>query len=213
MVEPLTVPPLGAGEVHVWTSQLSPDVTALARLLSDDEHARAGRYRFDVDRRRFIAARGTARRLLGAYAGCNPASLRFHYEPLGRPRLAGGGISFNISHCEERMMMAIRRDGDVGVDVERLRVVAEAESIAGSYFDSEIAEQIRLLGEPERSHLFLRHWTRHEAGGKFLGRGIVGRAELHNNLITLDIACPDRYVAAVALESGSGGLRCHDFRL
>lgn len=213
-MEPLTVPPLGPDEVHVWTCALSPDVTALAALLSEDEHARARRFRFDIHRNRFIAARGTARRLLGAYTGRDAASLRFEYEPLGKPRLADGEVSFNISHCDDRMMMAIRRDGEVGVDVERLRPVADAEDIAGSYFDPGVAEQIRLLPEPERSHLFLRHWTRHEAGGKFLGRGVVAQTEFNNKITTLDLVTQDEHVSAVALEaSAAGGPKCHAFCL
>jgi 4'-phosphopantetheinyl transferase len=213
-MEPLTVPPLGPDEVHVWTCELPPDVAALAGLLSDDEHARARRFRFDVHRRRFIAARGTARRLLGAYTGRDAASLRFEYEPLGKPRLADGGVSFNISHCDDRMMIAIRRDGEIGVDVERLRPVAEAENIAGSYFDPDVAEQIRLLPEPERSHLFLRYWTRHEAGGKFLGRGVVASPEFNNKITTLDLVTEDEHVSAVALEAGAaGGPKCRAFQL
>ncbi len=213
MIEPLTVPPLDRDEVHVWTCDLSPDVTALAALLSDDDHVRAGRFRFDIHRRRFIAGRGTARRLLGAYVGRDPTVLRFEYEPLGRPRLAGGGASFNISHCDDRMMIAIRRHGDVGIDVERLRPVADAETIAVTYFRPEEAERIRLLAEPERSHLFLRHWTRREAVGKFLGQGLVGVIDFHKDIVALDLTTRDEHVAAVALESGPGGPTCRSFRL
>lgn len=210
-MNPLTIPSLAPDEIHVWTCDLAPDAHAYAPLLSEDEHARAKRYRFEIHRNRFIAARGTARRILGAYVERDPASLRFTYEAHGRPRL--DGVSFNISHCEDRMLLAVRKSGDVGVDVERLRVVAEADSIASTYFDAEVAERIRLLSEPERSRLFLRYWTRLEAEGKFLGRGVVGRNDFNTQLTLVDLNPPDEHVAAVAVESGPGGPTCLDFRL
>jgi 4'-phosphopantetheinyl transferase len=208
----MIAPALAVDEVHVWTCDLPSDVSSLAPLLSEDEHARARRFRFDVHRRRYIAARGTVRRLLGAYTHRDAASLRFAYEPLGKPRLDSGEVSFNVSHCDDRMLMAIRRGGEVGVDVERLRPVAGADDIAGSYFAAEEAQQIRSLPEPAKSALFLRHWTRHEARGKFLGRGLVAHPELHT--ITLfDLPTREEHLAAVALEHGSKGLTCQGFRL
>jgi 4'-phosphopantetheinyl transferase len=208
----MNVPSLPAGEVHVWTCDLATDVTQLAPLLSDDEHARARRFRFDVHRRRFIAARGTVRRILGAYVRRDAAALRFAYEPLGKPRLAEGEVSFNVSHCDDRMLLAVRRGGEVGVDVERVRPVADAVDIASTYFAADEAERIRSLSEPERSRLFLRHWTRHEAHGKFLGRGLVAHPELHQ-ITLLDLPTQEEHLAAVALEYGSKGLSCRQFRL
>ena len=208
----MDAPPLAGDEVHVWTCDLATDVSSLAPLLSEDERARARRFRFDVHRRRFIAARGIARRLLGAYAAREAASLRFAYEALGKPRLVGGEVSFNVSHCDDRMLIAIRRDGEVGVDVERLRPVAGAEAIAGRYFPAEEAQQIRSLEEPARSELFLRHWTRHEARGKFLGGGLVAHPEFHK-IMLFDLPTQDEHLAAVALEHGSKGLTCQGFRL
>jgi len=226
-----SIPPLGAHEVHVWSCNLPAEaepVAALASLLSPDEQSRAARFRFDVHRRRFIAARGTARLLLGAYVMRDGASLRFEYEPLGKPRLSGGDVAFNVSHCDDRMLLAVRRGGDIGVDVERIRPIADAESIAGRYFTEEEAERIRSAAEPLRSHFFLRSWTRHEARGKFAGRGVVPVRELHTEVQVLDLATPGEHVAAVALDCGSfnavfdatvqpphyrEGLTCHGFSL
>lgn len=210
--ERLRVPPLGERDVHVWTCELPADVTALAPLLSADEQARAGRFRFDVHRRRFIAARGTLRRLLDAYTGRSAASLRFAYGALGKPRLEGGEASFNVSHCDDRMLLAVRRNGEVGVDVERLRPVADAETIAANFFFAEEAERIRSLPEPDRSELFLRLWTRHEARGKFLGRGMVEHPDFHQ-ITTFDLPTQDGHLAAVAYEHSSEGLQCQWFPL
>jgi 4'-phosphopantetheinyl transferase len=210
--EVTAVPALGEHEVHVWTCDLVHDVTPLVALLSEDELARARRFRFDVHRRRFIAGRGTLRRFLAAYVRRDAALLRFAYGPLGKPRLVGSEASFNVSHCDDRMMFAIRRTGEVGIDVERLRPVTDADAISASFFHSDDAEQIRSLQEPARSELFLRHWTRHEARGKFLGRGVVEHPDFHQ-ITTLDLPTQDAHLAAVAFEHGSEGLLCQEFRL
>ena len=208
----MIAPPLLDGEVHVWTCDLATDVTPLAPLLSEDEHARARRFRFDVHQRRFIAARGTARRILGAYVQRDAASLRFAYEPLGKPRLVDSEVSFNVSHCDDRMLIAVRRGGEVGVDVERLRPVAGAVDIASRHFAADDVERIRSASEPERSHRFLRCWTRSEAHGKFLGRGVVEHPDFHQ-ITLLDLPTQEQHLAAVALEYGSKGLSCRQFRL
>ncbi len=203
---------LAENDLHIWTTDLPTDVTALAPLLSPDEHMRATRFRFDVHRRRFIAARATLRQLLGAYIDRDPRSLRFTYEPLGKPRLADGEVSFNLSHCDDRMMLAIRKSGDVGIDVERVRPVADAAQIASNFFPPDQAELIRSAPEPERSQLFLRHWTRHEACGKYLGRGMVEHTAFHQ-ITMLDLPSQEGHFAAVALEHGLEDLRCQEFRL
>jgi 4'-phosphopantetheinyl transferase len=203
---------LAENDLHIWTCTLPEDITPLTPLLSPDEHTRATRFRFDLHRRRFIAARATLRQLLAAYINKDPKSLRFLYEPLGKPRLADGEVSFNLSHCDDRLMLAIRKSGEVGIDVERIRPVADAEQIAATFFPPEEAEPIRSAAEPERSQLFLRHWTRHEARGKYLGRGLVEDTEFHQ-ITMLDLPTQDGHLAAVAVEYGLEDLRCQEFRL
>lgn len=68
----------GALEAHVWITSLaiSPsEVAVLWHVLAKDERERAGGYRFDIDRRRFIAARGRLRQVLGYYLCIPPGDL------------------------------------------------------------------------------------------------------------------------------------------
>src|SRR6266700_198957 len=83
----LTLPP---GTVHIWQASLDPpaaSVTQLEQLLADDERARAARFRFERDRRRFIVARGILRSLLARYTNCPGAHIVFSYSTKGKPAL------------------------------------------------------------------------------------------------------------------------------
>src|SRR4029077_4829579 len=62
---------------------------ASAALLSDQERARAGRFAFEPDRRRFIVARALLRQLLAARLGVRPEAIELAAGARGKPGLAG----------------------------------------------------------------------------------------------------------------------------
>ena len=62
----------GARDLHVWTVALDQPADVCARLelvLSDDERARARRFVFERDTRRFVVCRAALRRVLAQYTG------------------------------------------------------------------------------------------------------------------------------------------------
>ena len=61
---------LDRNEVHVWQAALDQNESQIAnyhRTLAADERARAERFHFSADRRRFVVARGALRAILGLY--------------------------------------------------------------------------------------------------------------------------------------------------
>lgn len=163
------------GEVDVWQVSLdaSPErVTALLATLSDDERQRAQRFQFDRHRRRFVVARATLRQILAGYTGRPAEALVFTYGTQGKPALVGGGPRFNVSHSEERALIAIAR-AEVGVDVEALREVAGADRIAERFFSLPEREELRALPEARRTEGFFTCWTRKEAYVKARGEGLA----------------------------------------
>jgi len=187
---------MSAVVVHVVPVPPAPDGAADARgadadraLLSADELARADRFVFDRDSRLFVTAHAALRRILGAAVGVAPERLAFELEEHGRPRLAGGGPSFSLSHSGDRALVALgdvdRGDGGgaqrIGVDVERFRDGIDVERFAARNFTPFERAELAALHGAERLRGFFRVWTRKEAYIKALGKG------LHHPLQSFDV--------------------------
>lgn len=168
---------LPESQVHVWAIRLdgSEDrVRRLARVLSRDEMDRANRFRFDVHRHRFIAARSAMRHLLAEYSGVAPEALRFHYGHRGKPDLPDfPWLHFNLSHSEERALLGVTRIAPVGVDVEHLRSMPDLMDIAERFFARGEVERLSQQPSSEHEPCFFRCWTRKEAYLKAIGEGLA----------------------------------------
>jgi 4'-phosphopantetheinyl transferase len=166
-------------EIHIWTARLdsgAADRPAESETLSPEEIDRAGRYRFERDRRRFIVARATLRLLLAGYLDTNPASLRIVSGPRGKPELASGASSwlkFNISRSEDLAVFAIGRDRELGIDVERVRADMDFEPLVDRVLSEAERGSLDQLAPGARRRAFYRYWTRKEAYLKALGIGLA----------------------------------------
>jgi len=170
---------LGNGEIHVWAVNLQVPkvrILALAKTLSHDETARAARFRFDRDRDRFIAGRGLLRTILAHYVNGNPTQLKFDYGPNGKPALSepdrSCGVHLNVAHSDDLFLVAVARHWEIGVDVERIHPVADAESIAERFFTQRESDGWRNLPDSQKLPAFFNLWTRKEAWLKATGDGI-----------------------------------------
>lgn len=166
---------LRPGVVYIWEGRLDvpADVVAAARkLLSARERKRADRFVYDRHRRRYTVAQAHLRRVLGQLTGIPPEKVRFRYEDKGKPFLPGGP-SFNQSHSEDRLMIAVAASGRLGVDIEERRTVRLMLGIADKNFAPDEAARLHAAPANERRRLFFRIWTRKEAFLKALGVGLT----------------------------------------
>jgi 4'-phosphopantetheinyl transferase len=166
-------------EVHVWRAQLelpSSQVQRLRGILTDDEVDRANRFSFEIDRRRFIAARATLRFILSRYITICPGDLRFYYNQYGKPFLApefsSYQLNFNLSHSGSLALYAITRNLEVGVDVEHVRSDFEYEEIAKRFFSVNEVATLRAIPTEKKLDAFYNCWTRKEAYIKAQGKGL-----------------------------------------
>ncbi|MFD0746823.1 4'-phosphopantetheinyl transferase family protein [Phytohabitans flavus] len=106
-------------EVHVWLVRSPLPALVLARLaglLDERERARAGALD-PVRRRRFVAAHGAARLLVGARVGVAPQLVRWTFGPHGKPEV--DGVRVSLSHSGDLAAVALTPARAVGVDVQR----------------------------------------------------------------------------------------------
>lgn len=167
--------PPGPGEAHVWKTSLDRDAAqldALAGLLSPDERARAARFHFERDRRRFIAARAFLRTVLGRYLSVPPAEIVFTTNEYGKPAAGSAAIRFNLSHSHGLALAAFVLHREVGVDVEQIRDGVTGDRIAERFFSPAEAAELASLPAAGRTEAFFRCWTRKEAWIKAVGRGL-----------------------------------------
>jgi 4'-phosphopantetheinyl transferase len=159
----------------------SEAVRASTRVLSDDERRRASRFVFDRDARRYIVARARLRQLLAARLGAPPESLEFAYGAHGKPalaqRFAGSGLCFNVSHCDDVAVFALSNGPAIGVDVEAIRVMSDADAIAARLFTRRENQAYRALDWRDKPLGFFNCWTRKEAFVKALGEGLSHRLD------------------------------------
>jgi 4'-phosphopantetheinyl transferase len=166
----------------VWALRLDRAASgrddALARL-SDEERERASRIPGERDRSRFVAARAGLRVILGACLDVDARAIGFRYGPRGRPSLDGAfdpRLHFSVSHSGDVALVAVTRDGRIGVDIERHRPVPGLEPLLNRFFSPR--ERAALPdGDGPRTEAFFRHWTLKEAWLKATGEGLAGALE------------------------------------
>ena len=170
---------LGPPDIHMWTFSLdvSPSVLiVLEGFLSPAEIERARGFVSDQHRNRFTAGRGIMRTLLSRYVRDEPAKLEFDYGSHGKPFLAGAfaqsQLHFNLAHTEHLALLAVTRGGPIGVDLEKIRPITEADQLATDFFSSLESDALKNLPPEEKVAAFLNLWTRKEACLKAAGRGL-----------------------------------------
>lgn len=159
----------------IFEEQLSnADRSDSELLLSADEKDRAGRFIFEHDRARFVAARAFLRRVLGQVVGEHPAALIFAYGAHGRPRLSACAPrpDFNLSHAGDVALLAVCWASPIGIDVEAIAPAMDTGTLAGQVMHPNELAAFERLAEHRRTSAFFRLWTRKEAALKAQGSGL-----------------------------------------
>lgn len=144
--------------------------------LSEEERARAARYRRPADRKGYLATRALVRGILARALSRPPGTLRFRESSHGRPSLepeVADGLAFNASRTPLWVVLVVTRGMACGIDVENVHRRADVDGIARAFAP---AERALLDGTPvpERRRTFFRLWTLKEAILKARGTGLAG---------------------------------------
>jgi 4'-phosphopantetheinyl transferase len=195
--------------VELRIADLDVDGAEVRRLhhhLAPDEQARAQRFRFEQDRRRFIVRRGLLREWLADHLNGRPERLRFTAGEWGKPALRDHPCHFSLSHSGERVTVAISH-AEVGCDIEQIDDRFDWLAIAEQFLrPCELAE-LRVLAPANARAAFFRLWARMEASLKATGRGLSGpqsfalEASVPAAWQLADVDIDPGYAAAVACAS------------
>jgi 4'-phosphopantetheinyl transferase len=163
--------------VHAMLDESPGAARELASLLSPSERDRAIRFASDLHRRRYIVARARLRQLLAARLAATPVAIEFAYGERGKPtlgqRFADSGLRFNVSHSEDVAVYAFAIGREVGVDVEAICALKDADAIAARFFSHREKEAYLALDPSDRPLGFFNCWTRKEAFIKAIGDGLT----------------------------------------
>jgi 4'-phosphopantetheinyl transferase len=167
---------LPGDEVHVWHWEpvsSSAQVSGLWEILPEDERRRAQRFLSTGHRDEFVVNRATLRILLAGYMADAPERIAFEYSTRGKPSVRNaGGLRFNLSHTAGRAAIALAREREVGIDVERIRSQYDAQKIAQRFFSEQEQKLLQELSGQKLADAFFRCWTRKEAYIKARGEGL-----------------------------------------
>ena len=192
------------------------ELDALTERLSEPERRRASGLHLEP-RQSFVLGRVLLRATVARRAGVAPDDVTVVVEPSGRPVLAAplNGFSVSISHSGSIVVVGVA-NRPLGVDVEWVRHSERFPQVAARVCSPRELRRIGRLEEPARERAFLTVWSRKEAYGKAIGRGIafpmrsvtVGPAGSHvsggdGGWRVSDLDVDPAYVAAVVAQ-GSG---------
>jgi len=173
-------PDMAGDEIHVWCAgldKLATELPEFASPLSESERKRAAQFRFDRDRNRFIVRHGVLRMILGSYLSIEPARVTFSYESRGKPLVSvpvtAPSFHFNLSHSNGLALIAVTRRAALGVDIECVRIVPEADQIAAKFFSPHETAVLNAIPAEQKMEAFFHCWTRKEAYLKATGEGIA----------------------------------------
>lgn len=124
--------------------------------------------------------------LLATYLGISASQVVLDQNAKGKPHLqpaaacsdhaqrhpAGGTLSFNWSHSGDYALIALARDGALGVDIERLGKKLRALEVARRFFDPAEAATLAALDPAARDQAFIGLWCAKEAVLKAVGEGL-----------------------------------------
>lgn len=168
---------LKINEVHIWSTYLLENPKNLDlqySCLSIEERKRAERFYFARDKRKFIQGRCLLRSIIAGYTGISANEVQFKYNEYGKPKLKNNriGLSFNVSHSHDFIVLAFIRNNVVGIDIELTKEEDISWLINADIFTNNEINLFKDLVSSSTRKIFYKLWSGKEAYLKALGVGL-----------------------------------------
>lgn len=157
--------------VDIFLLQLGKQLPGAEVLgwLSTEEQEAARQFSREELRHRYLQVRAAVRSCLAAASGLSPERLDIRRDTSGKPWLHDSDLHFNLSHCGDRLAIAIRQHQPLGIDLERTSHRRSWRAIAERYFHVAETAALAQAGAGD----FFRLWCLKEAFFKATGGGIA----------------------------------------
>lgn len=163
-------------------------------LLSPAERRNAEKFVYPEHQQRYVVGRGMLRKMLAQRLSIPADEVEFVENEYGKLRLAdvhrSPNLNFNVSHSGSLALYAFCRSCDVGVDIELVREIEDADDLAERFFSPSEAAALAALQPDRKSKAFLACWTRKEAFIKAIGLGLS--CPLNAFDVSLEVDAPAR---------------------
>ena len=169
-------------QIHLWhLHQADFDLPSLQEKclswLTGEESRRYHRYQFDRHRKQLLLGRVLLRIALSSYdVSIAPPAWKFSQNEYGKPAISeqqnSASLYFNLSHSGQRVVLAVARFPEIGVDIELSTKARRIEAIAQRFFSPKEATEILSLPKAQQQNRFYDLWTLKEAYIKACGMGL-----------------------------------------
>ena len=173
---------LGGSQVHLWFANLKDFDLCLvyrecAEWLNSEEINRMRRYQSRRQQEHFVLGRIILKLTLSKYFDGSPSDFNFHTDTQGKLFLGSSNPAsffFNLSHSYNRLVVAVGRVRDLGVDVELVNEKRGILKIAERYFSPREFQDLSNLKMSLQTKRFYELWTLKESVLKAQGIGLPG---------------------------------------
>lgn len=159
-------------KVDLWRIHLNNQTKSAYEYLNHSEQKRADRFQFAHHQRRFINARAALKQILARYLNTEAKTLDIQNHAFGKPYLNNPyQLEFNLSHSQDRAILAIGQAEPLGVDIECMSR-RPYHGIAAHLFSKEEQQALLSCAPHELAFKFFTIWTQKEAFIKTRGLGL-----------------------------------------
>jgi 4'-phosphopantetheinyl transferase len=171
----MTLPKDNTIDIYSIDTNFSPiALTDCYALLNQQEREQAARFKFEYLSERYIYARGLLRFIISGYLNCQAKDIVFEKLPRGKPYLLNyPQLHFNISHSNEKLLIALSKELPIGIDIEQIKMRKSIEDLVLRCLAPTEQSYWFALAKEQQLKAFYQFWTRKEAFVKATGFGIA----------------------------------------
>lgn len=173
---------LSTNQIHLWFAdhadfEVDELQASCDEWLTKAELVRCNRFQIEKRRKEYLLGKMLVRTVLSEYGTLSPGQWQFTENQYGRPSVPAGlvtpDIHFNLSHSGERLVLAVSRMPEIGVDIEASSRMRRVERIADRYFSEAEIDALLQLDKEGQLMRFHELWTLKESYIKARGMGLA----------------------------------------